>query len=78
MANVSLIVADLLDGLRLPHLSGTWSLVIWMGLVVLTISLLILTRTRWGQSKPISKCIALSVFAHLLLCLLYTSDAADE
>ena len=67
MANVSLIVADLLDGLRLPHLSGTWSLVIWMGLVVLTISLLILTRTRWGQSKPISKCIALSVFAHLLL-----------
>ncbi|MFP6617903.1 MAG: prenyltransferase/squalene oxidase repeat-containing protein [Pirellulaceae bacterium] len=69
MAKVSLVVADLIDGLRLPYLSGTWSLVIWLGLVVLTISLLILTRTRWGQSKPISKCIALSVFAHLLMMI---------
>ena len=69
MAKVSLVVADLFDGLRLPNLSGTWSLVIWMGLVVLTIILVILTRTRWGRAKPISKCIALSVFAHLLLMI---------
>ena len=63
------IFAEAFDWATLPHLSRTWSLVIWIGLIVLTISLLVLTRTRWGQSKPISKCIALSVFAHLLLLI---------
>ena len=69
MARELLMIADALSWLTLPHLSRTWSLVIWIGLVALTISLLVLTRTRWGQSKPISKCIALSVFAHLLLII---------
>lgn len=40
--------------------------VIWTGLGILTISLLVLMRTRWGQAKPISKCVVLSVFAHVL------------
>ncbi len=61
------IFAEAFQWLTLPHLSRSWSLVIWGGLVALTISLLILTRTRWGQSKPISKCIAMSVFAHLVI-----------
>ncbi len=38
----------------------------WVGLAVLTVALLILMGTRWGQAKPLSKCIALSVFAHIL------------
>ncbi|MBP90277.1 MAG: hypothetical protein CMJ64_26820 [Planctomycetaceae bacterium] len=57
---------------------------IWTGLGVLTISLLILMRTRWGQAKPISKCIALSVFAHILFLtyayttrLIFDSPAAE-
>ena len=29
--------------------------VVWVGLVVLTVALLLLIRTRWGQSKPLSK-----------------------
>ena len=41
--------------------------ILWAGLAVLTVSLIILMRTRWGQSKPLRKCIALSVLAHLLL-----------
>ncbi len=40
---------------------------LWVGLAVLTVTLLILMRTRFGQAKPVSKCVALSVFAHLLL-----------
>ena len=40
---------------------------IWTGLGLLTISLMVLMRTRWGQAKPISKCVALSIFAHVLL-----------
>ncbi|EAQ77757.1 hypothetical protein [Blastopirellula marina] len=41
--------------------------VMWAGLAVLTISLLVLMQTRWGQAKPLSKCVVLSIFAHLLL-----------
>jgi hypothetical protein len=40
---------------------------LWIGLAVLTVSLVILMRTRFGQAKPISKCVALSVLAHVLL-----------
>lgn len=42
---------------------------LWLGLAVFTVALLILTRTRWGQAKPISKCVVLSVFAHILLAI---------
>lgn len=40
---------------------------LWAGLALLTISLMVLARTRWGQARPISKCVVLSVFAHVLL-----------
>lgn len=40
---------------------------IWCGLLLMTISLLALMRTRWGQSQPLKKCLALSVLAHLLM-----------
>jgi hypothetical protein len=41
--------------------------VLGVGLAVLTITLLVIMRTRWGQAKPLSKCVFLSVFAHMLL-----------
>lgn len=47
--------------------SRTMWIVLWMGLAVLTIALLVLARTRWGHARPLSKCMVLSVFAHLLL-----------
>lgn len=37
------------------------------GLAVLTVTLLVMMRTRWGQARPLSKCVFLSVFAHMLL-----------
>ncbi|QDU93366.1 hypothetical protein [Lignipirellula cremea] len=40
---------------------------LWTGLAIFTISLLLLMRTRWGQARPLSKCVALSLFAHVLL-----------
>ncbi len=40
---------------------------IWGGLGALTITLLILMQTRWGQSRPLRKCAVLSIVAHLLL-----------
>ena len=37
------------------------------GVAVLWLSLLILMMSRWGQARPLSKCVALSVLAHLML-----------
>ncbi len=52
---------------------------IWTGFGVLTVALLVIARTRWGQVKPMSKCIVLSVFAHLLLMgAAYTSRLLSE
>jgi hypothetical protein len=53
----------------LDFLSGTQLVVglLWAGLAVFTITLLIMMQTRWGQSRPLRKCIILSLLAHLLL-----------
>ena len=47
--------------------------VVWVGLVVLTVALLLLIRTRWGQSQPLSKCVVLSLLAHLLVGIYTTT-----
>ncbi|HLA84327.1 MAG TPA: hypothetical protein VJL29_06010 [Thermoguttaceae bacterium] len=41
--------------------------VLWVGLAALSITLLVLMRTRWGQSQPLRKCFVLSLLAHVLL-----------
>ena len=46
--------------------SHALAIVLWVGLGLLSVSLLILMRTRWGQAQPLAKCAALSVFAHTL------------
>ncbi|MBI2827054.1 MAG: hypothetical protein HYX69_20465 [Planctomycetia bacterium] len=40
--------------------------IVWSGCAALTVALVILMRTRWGQQKPLRKCIVLSLIAHLL------------
>lgn len=40
---------------------------LWFGLAGLTVALLVLMRTRWGQSRPLRKCLVLSFLAHMLL-----------
>ncbi len=63
----------------LDWLQRTWNFVVvyfseltlgsalWLGFLLLTLILLILMSTRWGQVKPIWKCAVLSIFAHVLL-----------
>jgi outer membrane biosynthesis protein TonB len=41
--------------------------VLLVGVALLTIALGIMTWTRWGQGRPITKCAILSLFAHVLL-----------
>ena len=50
----------------------TFAIVLGIGFAVLAITLLVLSRTRWGQTKPITKCIVLSVLAHVWL-IMYAS-----
>ncbi len=40
-----------------------------IGFALLAVTLLIASRTRWGQSKPLTKCVALSVLAHVWLLM---------
>lgn len=46
---------------------------LWAGLACLTVGLAALLLTRWGQSRPLRKCLALSVFAHLLFAIYSTT-----
>ncbi|HID77943.1 MAG TPA: hypothetical protein EYP56_18345 [Planctomycetaceae bacterium] len=52
----------------LDSLTGTQVVVglLWLGLAVLTLGLLAMLRTRWGQSHRLRKCIILSLVAHLV------------
>lgn len=54
---------DLLGGPRLL----VWLL--WGGLGVLTVTLVVLMQTRWGDSQPLRKCLILSIWAHVLLAV---------
>jgi hypothetical protein len=57
---------------RLASVSVTdW--ILWLGSVALTIGLVVVLRTRWGQSRPLQKCAVLSLLVHALLaCLAMT------
>ena len=48
-----------------------WARLPWIllgsGVALLWVTLLLLMMSRWGQARTLSKCIALSVLAHLLL-----------
>jgi hypothetical protein len=42
----------------------------WGASLVLSVTLVILMWTRWGQSRPLQKCAALSLLVHLVLAFL--------
>src|SRR3954447_5587097 len=47
---------------------GYW--LIWAGTLVLSIALVALMWTRWGHSRPLQKCAALSLLVHLVMAFL--------
>jgi hypothetical protein len=40
---------------------------LWSSSLVVTVTLVVLMRTSWGQARPLHKCAALSLLVHLLL-----------
>ncbi len=57
----------LFSGPQLP-----W-MIVWLGLAVLIVGLIVLTRTSWGQSHPLQKCVVMSLLVHLLLAVYATT-----
>ncbi len=47
----------------------TLAIVIGVGFALLAVFLLFATRTRWGKTKPLTKCIVLSILAHVWLLM---------
>ncbi len=47
----------------------TFAVVLGIGFALLAITLLIASRTRWGQAKPLTKCVVLSILAHVWLLM---------
>lgn len=66
---ISILMPILADATWIDHLinSRNVGIALWVGLAILTVSLIVLGRTSWGQARPVSKCVVLSVFAHVLL-----------
>jgi len=58
---------DLINQIIAAMDGPVFNFVLWGGLAVLSLALLLVGRTTWGQAKPLSKCVALSLFAHILL-----------
>ena len=43
--------------------------VLLSGFGLLSVTLIVLMWTRWGQGQPVAKCVGLSIYAHLLLII---------
>jgi len=47
--------------------------VLWAGLAAFTIALIVLMHTRWGQTRPLLKCVILSLAAHAMFAAYTTT-----
>ena len=50
-------------------LSGTQLVIglLWLGIAAFSVTLVLLMHTRWGQARPVRKCVVLSLLGHILL-----------
>ena len=54
-----------------PVVSQTTGTIVWIGLLILTIAFFVMSWTKLGQGRPLTKCLVLSVFAHLLMVIFF-------
>jgi hypothetical protein len=52
-----------------PPTSRAWAIFLGVAFAAIALSLLIASWTRWGQSKPLAKCIGIAFLAHVWLLL---------
>jgi hypothetical protein len=52
-----------------PVASRAWAIVLGIVFAIIAISLLVASWTRWGQTKPLAKCVGIAVLAHIWLLM---------
>lgn len=68
---MSAIAPNLVGGALTCVASVPWAYwLAWGGSLTLSVVLVVLLWSRWGQSKPLHKCAALSLIVHLILAFL--------
>ena len=45
-----------------PVVSQTTGTIVWIGLLILTIAFFVMSWTKLGQGRPLTKCLIFSVF----------------
>ncbi len=61
--------AEPLLALTMDQTSRPWAIILGIIFAIIAISLAVASWTRWGQSKPLTKCVALAVLAHVWLLM---------
>jgi hypothetical protein len=52
-----------------PPASRAWAIILGVVFAIIALSLLIASWTRWGQTKPLAKCVGIAVLAHIWLLM---------
>jgi hypothetical protein len=52
-----------------PPVGRAWAIVLGIVFAIIAISLLVASWTRWGQTKPLTKCVGIAVLAHIWLLM---------
>lgn len=52
-----------------PSANRAWAIALGIVFAIIAVSLLVASWTRWGQTKPLAKCVGLAVLAHIWLLM---------
>ena len=66
---IALLDQQFLAAIGSPASNRAWWIFLAGFLATVAVSLLVLSWTRWGQSKVLTKCAAIAVLAHIWLLL---------
>jgi hypothetical protein len=74
MLSAGLIVERIAGGwwiatIGAPTASRAWAIVLGIVFAIIAVSLLVASWTKWGQTKPLAKCVGIAVLAHIWLLM---------
>lgn len=52
-----------------PPANRAWAIVLGIVFAIIALSLLVASWTRWGQTKPLAKCVGIAVLAHIWILM---------
>jgi hypothetical protein len=63
------VVDTPLAAVGMPPTSRAWAIFLGVAFACIAVTLLVASWTRWGQSKPLAKCVGIAFLAHVWLLL---------